>query len=98
MVEIPDWLEPKEGLTNAYIKFNGLEAYKDGWKATLMFAFYNENRDHVADFSVHVDPEKGQKVDELVAEGHRRMTNILRQWLQQVDQARQSFEGEIDST
>ena len=90
MPEVPDHLFPRAALTNSYIRFAGLDAEGDG--ARVRFNIYDEERSFVATLVTEVGPQPSGTIDAIVVEGHRRLTQMLRQWLYEADQDRQAFE------
>lgn len=92
MAEVPDHLVPTQGLTNSHIEFAGFDVLEGG-AVLVRFAMCDEDRNYLATFNVPVSPlAEGGTIDALVAEAHRRMCDVLRQWLYMTDVMRQAYE------
>jgi hypothetical protein len=93
VADVPDHLVPTDGLTNSYIRFDGLVVLHDqGAGARLFFGIYDESHNKLADFPIEVR-NAGKGVQDVIAEGHRQMTDILRQWLHTTDVMRDAYES-----
>jgi len=93
MAEIDDHLVPTEGLTNSFVEFIGLEKTTGESDVRLKFGFFDEDHDHVGSFWVDVAPQPEGTLDAMVAEGHRRMVDVLRQWLYEMDNMRKAYDA-----
>jgi hypothetical protein len=91
MAQVPDHLVPTDGLTDARIRFSSLDVHQEGG-ADVHFGLYDEDENHLADFVIYVEPTDDGSIDRLVAEAHRRMCDVLRQWLYMTDKMRQAHE------
>ncbi len=58
---------------------------------TLRFVIRDEQDDPVGEIKIPVEPATEGTVDEMIAEGFVRLTDILRQWLYEADEHRQAF-------
>lgn len=94
MADIADHLVPRDGLTNSYLKFTKLLAAPKGGGATIVFTLYDEDQIEIGEFDIAVAPRRGGKgtVDEMIARAHRKMTDVLRQWIYMTDKVRQIYE------
>lgn len=92
MAEIADDLVPTDGLTNSYIRFAGLDAVPAGGAAILRFDIHDEDKRLVGTFSFPVSAQPDGTVDSMMAEGHRQMRNVLRQWLYGMDLSYRAYE------
>lgn len=93
MAEVPDHLVPTDGLTNSLIKYGGLDTLPSGGGAIHRFDIYNEERKFVASFEIETGPTGRGSVDGMIAEAHRRMVDVLRQWLHLTEEMRQAYEN-----
>jgi hypothetical protein len=91
MAQIADHLVPTDGLTDAHIRFSSLEIHEEGG-ADVHFSLYDDDENHLTDFVIYVEPAEYASMDRLVAEAHRRMCDVLRQWLYVTDKMRQHYE------
>ena len=91
MAEVPEYLVPTDGLTNSSVKFAGLDAIRGMNGARIRFDIFDEDQAYVATFAFDVGPQSEGAIDALVAEGHRKMRDILRQWLHGVDMMHQAY-------
>ena len=91
MAEVPDHLVPTDGLTNSSVKFAGLDALPGRNGARIRFDIFDEGQSYVATFSFDIGPRPEGTIDALVAEGHRKMRDVLRQWLHGVDMMHQAY-------
>ncbi len=87
MAEIDDELVPMDGLTNTAIRFAGFDTMPSTGAALVRFEMLDEDGDRFATFSIEVDARAEGTTDALIAEGHRQMRDVLRQWLYRVDRA-----------
>jgi len=92
MSDVPDRLVPRDGLTNSYIKFVGLDAAGDAGAAVVRFDMHNENGTHIGTFRVVAGPTKNGSIDQMVSRAHRQMCDVLRQWLYMTDKMAQAYE------
>jgi len=79
MAEIPDYLVPRDGLTNSSVQFEGLDALKGTGGARMRFAITDEDQRHLCSFEFDVPPQTDGTVDSVVAAGHRHMRDVVRQ-------------------
>ncbi len=91
MAEVPDHLVPTDGLTNSRIHFAGVDTDEMGPGVTLRFVIRNEQDDPVGEIKIPVEPATEGTVDEMIAEGFVRLTDMLRQWLYEADEERHSY-------
>lgn len=84
MAEVPDYVAPSDGLTNARIQFVGID-YPPGGKVTVRFELTDASGRHAGTFPVTPDVRVGDSIEMVVAAGHREMRDILREWLYRVD-------------
>ena len=94
MAEIPDHLVPTDGLTNSLIRYAGLDAPSDDGDVIHRFDMFDEDRHRIGTFEIETPPADGGSVDRMIGDAHRRMTDILRQWLYTTDKLRQHYEGQ----
>jgi hypothetical protein len=92
MAEVPDHLVPQDGLTNSAIRFDALEILHGEHKTRFSFGIYDEQQVWVADFKIDIPTGAADGVAAMIAEAHRRMTDVLRQWLYMTDVMRGSYE------
>lgn len=92
MVDVPDYLAPSDGLTNANIEFVGLD-YLPGSKPTVRFALTDANGHHGGTLLVTPDVRPGESMEGVVAAGHRELRDILRQWLYRIDIYTKAYEA-----
>jgi len=91
MAQVPDHLVPADGLTDAHIRFSGLKVHDEGG-ADVLFSLYDDDENHLADYVIYVEPAEYDSIDGLIAEAHKRMCDVLRQWLFVTDKMRQRYE------
>lgn len=89
-------LTPTDGLTNSTIRFARLDVLTNGG-ATLWFAFTDEKRNIVGEVPVDVSPTSSGTTDALIAAGHVKMANMLRQWLYVTDKLYSAYAGRAPS-
>lgn len=80
-MQIDDNLTPTDGLTNAHVRFSEMKVAASGGSATFKFDIYDEEDGYVGTFSVPVDPLPQGTVDAMIAEAHRRIRNVFRQFV-----------------
>jgi len=85
MAEVPDYLVPTDGLTNSSVRFAGLDTISGKNGARVKFDIFDEDEEYVATFAFDVGPQPEETIDSIVAEAHRRMRDMIRQWLHDVD-------------
>jgi hypothetical protein len=92
MAEVPDHLVPQDGLTNSSVRWYGMEIMHGQGTVRFFFGIYDDNQQKIADFPIDL-PVTGDRpgVTPLIAEAHRRMNDILRQWLYMNDAMFQSY-------
>lgn len=93
MGEVPDHLVPTDGLTNSGVRFAGLDLLQSH-EQILRFEISNENRQHVATFTIEVGRSPNGNGDKVIADGHARMRDLLRQWLYQIDKMEQHYRAQ----
>ena len=91
MAEVRDDLVPTDGLTNSFVRFAGLDTVKGSGAATLRFDIHDEDGDYLGTFPITVCVQTEGSIDSMVAEGHRQMKNVLRQWLHGMDVLHQAY-------
>ena len=91
MPEVPAHLVPTDGLTNATIEFRSLD-HVGGGAADVVFQMFDENKNNMGQIVVHVKPTRKGTADAQIAEGHRVLCDMLRQWLYVTDKLRQEYE------
>ena len=91
MAEVAEHLIPQDGLSNARIIMEGLDAGTGG-SAHVRFGLYDENELLIGVISIEVEATVHGTLDALVAEAHRHMCDVLRQWLYRTDVMRQAYE------
>lgn len=84
MPEVPDHLVPTDGLTNAKVRFAGLDLWESG-EQIIRFEIDDESRHRVGTFSIEVGSRRAGNADTVIADGHAKMRDVLRQWLHEVD-------------
>ncbi|MEG3145875.1 hypothetical protein U1839_14535 [Sphingomonas sp. RT2P30] len=92
MPEVPEHLVPTDGLTNSFIRFGGLDTTPDSGFANMRFDIYDEQGGYLATFNIPIAPNERGSVDMMIADAHREMTNVLRQWIYEVDTLRMAYE------
>lgn len=90
MAEVPDYLVPTDGLTNSRVRFSGLDILRSG-EQLIRFEMSNESQQHVANFTIEVGPSRNGNADKVIADGHSKMRDILRQWLYETDKLEQFY-------
>ncbi|PDT74109.1 hypothetical protein CO675_26935 [Bradyrhizobium sp. C9] len=60
----------------------------------FFFAINNEEKEKIADFHIDI-PNGGAGVHAMIEEAHRRMNDVLRQWLYMNEVMRQSYEPKV---
>jgi hypothetical protein len=90
MAVVPDHLEPMTGLTNSKIRFVGFDVVGSG--ASVCFEMIDKDGEPTGDLVVEVGPQPVATIDAMIAEAHRRLCDVLRQWLYETDQLRQAYE------
>lgn len=96
MAEVPDRLVPSDGLTNATLTFAGLDLTGSN-NVNLRFDIHDEQGRPVGVFTVATP--KAANADLGIASGHRRMADILRQWLYTIDKMAEHYKkqgGRLD--
>lgn len=91
MAQVPDHLVPADDLTDAHIRFSSLKVHDEGG-ADVYFSLYDDDENHLADYVIYLEPAEYGSIDSLVAEAHKRMCDVLRQWLYVTDKMRQHYE------
>ena len=94
MAEVPDHLVPQDGLTNSAIRFDALDILHGEHKTRFSFGIYDEHQVRIADFPIEVSAGT-DGVAAMIAEAHRRMTDVLRHWLYWMDEMREAYEAQI---
>jgi hypothetical protein len=79
MAEVPDYLVPTDGLTNSSIMLEGIDFAARGG-ANFRFRITDEQQQYVSTYMIHV-PAQNKSMDHMLAEAHRRLRDVLRQWL-----------------
>ena len=92
MAEVPDHLVPTDGLTKSMIEYAGFDVDRTTGGASHRFNMRDEEGDRVGTFTVYTRPTAEGSVDQMVAEAHRKMVNVLRQWLHVTDDLRKLYE------
>jgi hypothetical protein len=93
MAEVPDHLVPEDGLTNSFVRFHEMKVLHDGERGSLFrFGICTEKGVGLADFEVFVEIPPNGGVSQMIADAHRHMGDVLRQWLYVIDKRRQSYE------
>jgi hypothetical protein len=90
MVDVPEYLVPMDGLTNSAIRLEGMDVGKGGG-ANFRFEMRDEDGQFMGRFVIPVEPTKGP-IDLMFAEAHRKMRDVLRQWVHSTDTTRQAYE------
>ncbi|MCA1476771.1 hypothetical protein [Bradyrhizobium sp. NBAIM08] len=80
MAEVPDHLDPTDGLTNAKIRFAGLDLWESG-EQIIRFEIDDESRHRVGTFSIEVGSRPGATAT----------WSFLRQWLHVIDKMEQFY-------
>lgn len=93
MAEVPDHLVPRDGLTNSAIKFDGFEILHGLGTVRITFGIYEDNDRRISHYVFDL-PLGGHSggANGLIAEAHRQMSDVLRQWLYRTDKVRQAYE------
>lgn len=92
MVDVPDHLEPTDGLTRSSIRLAAL-SLRHGHVA--QFDIKDEKGSLVG--TLHIDVgDAGQNTAGVVADSYRQLTDMLRQWLYETDVMRQHYEAEAN--
>lgn len=97
MTEVPDHLVPTDGLTNSKMRFSGLDLLESG-EQLLRFDISNEIRQPVATFTIEVGRSPDGNADKVIADGHAKMRDILRQWLYEIDTLERFYRGQATRT
>ena len=84
MPEVPDHLVPTDGLTNSKMRFCGFDLFESG-EQIVKFDISDEHREYVATFRIEVGRSRDGNADKVIADGHAKMRDVLRQWLHEVD-------------
>lgn len=89
MVEVASHLAPEDGVSDAIIRFEGLDACGPSGGAEIRFALF-QDVDRVGAFRFYIQPEdldsrRRGSIDSLVAEAARQMRDALRQMLFQAN-------------
>jgi D-aminopeptidase len=92
MAEVADHLVPTDGLTSSSIQYEGFDALPDRAGAKHRFTIYDEKQQYLTTFTVVTWPTAEGTIDSMVVEAHKQMTNIARQWLFLLDEARKAYE------
>lgn len=85
MAEVRDELVPMNGLTDAVIRFAGMDHQPRG--AIFRFDFVSHGGDTIGTFRIPVGPQSDERIDSMVIEAHRQMRDVLRDWLYNVDRS-----------
>ena len=91
MAEVPDHLVPRDGLTNSSVEFVGFDAVPGQSGARIRFDIFDEDQDYLTTFAIYVGPQPAGTIDALIVEGHRKMRDVLRQWLHGVDMMHKAY-------
>jgi hypothetical protein len=81
MAEVEDDLVPGDGFTNSSIQFAGFDSIEGTGGGTFRFNITDENQNYLATFEVCVGVQPEGTIDAMMIEAHRRMRDVLRQWL-----------------
>lgn len=92
MVDVPEHLAPRDGLTNATIRFAGLDA--DGSSARVRFEMLDHNKYVIGELVVPVGPVGS--VDQMISIAHQGAINILRQWIHVLEIGRKGYDTGSD--
>jgi len=90
MAEVPDHLAPASRVSNARVRFAGLDTLEGGGAVFRFDVFQAEKQ--VGTFSFEVRPSGRGNTDGLIALAHQKMNDALRQMLQENELARQAYE------
>ncbi|AWM01284.2 hypothetical protein [Bradyrhizobium amphicarpaeae] len=93
MPEVPDRLAPTDGLTNSKMRFSGLDLWESG-EQIIRFEIDDESRHRVGTFSIEVGSRPTGNADMVIADGHAKMRDVLRQWLHEVDKLEQFYRSQ----
>jgi hypothetical protein len=58
----------------------------------VRFGIYGEDQNWIGNFVVMVDNPNNSGVPAMIAQAHRQMSDVLRQWLFRTDMMRQAYE------
>lgn len=95
MADVPDHLAPEDGLTNSRIKFTAFEV--DELEIVVVkFTLFDEEGKIVGEFPIDVAPQPEGTIDAMIAAAHRKMCDVLRQWLLVTDKMVQSYSGKSE--
>jgi len=92
MADVPDHLVPQDGLTNSFVRFDGLDMNYNVGMTDVRFGIYNEGGHRIADFVIPVPDGESASASGVIAAAHRDMTDVLRQWLYMIDTNRRVYE------
>ncbi|MDH2382948.1 hypothetical protein [Bradyrhizobium sp. CER78] len=92
MAQVPNHLVPEDGHTDSALRLDSMEILHGHQAARFMFGIYSESGQWLANFPIDIAIPGQGGLQEMFAEAHRAMTNILRQWLYMNDVMRQSYE------
>lgn len=90
MVEVAEHLVPTDGLTNTKISFTGFAVA--GPNGHCRFEMTDEDGSPIGEIVVTVDGASAGSVDAMIVEAHRKVSDILRQWLYVTDKRRAAYE------
>lgn len=93
MAEVPDHLVPTDGLTRSAIRFVGIEFDRETLAPTVRFEIVYGDGMRAGTFNIQPDSKRGDSMEAMVAEAHRDLRNILRQWLYETDVYTRAYEG-----
>lgn len=91
MVDVPEHLAPRDGLTDCHMRFAGLEAVEKG-AARLSFELSN-SKQVIGTMQFQVGPQAEGTVDAQIAAGFHVMRDVLRQWLWEADEKYKVFKA-----
>lgn len=89
MVDVPEHLAPKQGLTNTALRFVAIEQVNQD--RVCRFEIRDDNKNPIASLDVAIPAENYGSVDAAIAAGHSRMIDMLRQWLYDVEFYRKHY-------
>lgn len=93
MPDVPEHLVPQDGLTNATIRYGGLDVLDNDRGVLHRFYISDEDGDAVGTFHIETALAGEGSVDHLIGLAHTNMINVLRQAIFELDLQRQAYEG-----
>lgn len=93
MVDVPEHLVPTDVLVDSTIRLAGFDVVGSG--ATVRFEMVDIDGEPSGDLAIDVEPQPDGTIDAMIAEAHRKLCDVLRQWLYVIDKERQAYDRQL---